>query len=170
LWFLRSTKKGNFIPMTTIRLTTIINAPAGRCFDLSRSVNLHLLSTKATKEKVVAGRSAGLMEKDETVTWEAIHFGIRQRLTTKIMEMRSPYYFSDQMVKGAFKKMYHEHHFAPNSQGTEMTDVFYYETPYGIFGKLFDLLILERHMTNLLEKRNETIKSVAESDDWINIL
>ena len=156
--------------MTTIRLTTFINAPMDRCFDLSRSIQLHLQSTSQTGEKAIAGKTDGLIEQGETVTWEAVHFGIRQRLTSTIVDMRRPDYFSDAMVEGAFKSIFHEHHFESHENGTLMTDVFVYETPYGLAGELFDKMILKNYMTSLLAKRNKTIKEAAESDQWKQIL
>ena len=148
--------------MTTIELTTTINAPIEKCFDLSRDLDLHMRSTGKTNERAVAGRTSGLIEKGETVTWEATHFGIRQQLTTHIPEMKVPHYFSDEMVKGAFKSLYHQHYFETNDGQTVMTDVFKYETPFGIFGRLFDILVLKSYMTRFLKQRNAMIKSEAE--------
>jgi ligand-binding SRPBCC domain-containing protein len=148
--------------MTTIELTTVINAPIELCFDLSRSIDLHTRSTGNTKERAIAGRTSGLIEKGETVTWEAVHFGVKQQLSTRIPEMKAPHYFSDEMVKGAFKSLYHQHYFESNDGSTVMTDVFKYETPYGIFGKLLDILVLKSYMTRFLKQRNATIKSEAE--------
>ena len=148
--------------MTIIELTTIIDAPIQKCFDLARSIDLHMRSTGKTKEKAIAGRTSGLIEKGETVTWEAVHFGIKQQLTTHIPEMKRPLYFSDEMVKGAFKNLYHQHYFESNDGKTTMTDVFRYETPAGIFGKLFDILVLKSYMTRFLKQRNVVIKSEAE--------
>lgn len=156
--------------MTTIRLTTTMDAPVERCFDLSRSIELHMLSTSKTNERVVDGRYSGLIEKGEHVTWEAVHFGIKQRLTTKIMEMRPYEFFSDAMVKGAFKSMYHEHIFERSRDKTIMKDIFRYEVPYGIMGTIFNTFVLKSYMRQLLEGRNKTIKSAAEGDGWRNIL
>jgi len=156
--------------MTTITLTTFIHAPIERCFDLARSIDLHLLSTKKTKEKVVAGRAAGLVMKDDILTWEAVHFGIRQQLVSKITDVSPPYYFRDEMMKGAFKSMHHEHHFAVKDGVTVMTDIFCYKIPYGILGKLFNSLVLRSYMTAFLKERNIVIKNAAEGNDWINIL
>ncbi len=156
--------------MTTIKLTTFIKAPPARCFDLSLSVDLHMRSTQNTGEKVAGGRLSGLMLSGESVTWEAVHFGVRQRLTSRITQMNRPGHFRNEMVKGAFKSMVHDHYFEPERDGTVMKDVFNYETPCGIFGLLFDRLALKRHMTLLLEERNRTIKIVAEGSDWVNFL
>ncbi len=39
--------------MVTIDLTTHIHAPLERCFDLARSIEVHLLGTEATAEQAV---------------------------------------------------------------------------------------------------------------------
>jgi ligand-binding SRPBCC domain-containing protein len=156
--------------MAKIKLTTFISAPIERIFDLSRSIDLHQLSTKRTEEKAVAGRTEGLINKGETVTWEATHFGIRQRLTTRIPDMRRPDFFVDQMLEGAFKSIYHEHHFASHDGGTIMTDDFQFEAPYGILGRLFEKIVLKRYLTRFLTERNAIIKKVAESEEWKAIL
>ena len=70
--------------MPLIRLETYINAPIERCFDLSLSVDLHRHSVAYTHERPVAGVTSGVMKLDDTVTWEAIHFGIKQHLTSKM--------------------------------------------------------------------------------------
>jgi len=147
--------------MPTIELITVINAPIEKCFDLARSIDLHLESTKQTGEQAIAGRTSGLIELGETVTWRAKHFGIWQTLTSKITEFDSPNFFADEMVKGAFKSFRHEHYFLSRHGQTLMKDIFVFESPAGIFGKLFNWLILTRHVTELLLKRNETIKAEA---------
>src|SRR5258707_14446209 len=63
--------------MPLIRLETYINAPIKRCFDLSLSVDLHRHSVADTHERPVAGVNSGGMKLGDTVTWEAIHFGIK---------------------------------------------------------------------------------------------
>jgi hypothetical protein len=44
-----------------------------------------------------------------------------------------------------------------------MTDVLQYETPFGVFGKLFDVLFLKKHLTQFLLERNKTLKIVSEN-------
>lgn len=116
-----------------------------------------------TKERTISGRTSGLCELNDIITWEAVHFGIKQHLTVKISKMESPHYFEDVMVKGAFKSIRHQHTLEENNGVTSMKDIFEYETPYSIFGQLFDALVLKKHMTNLLLERNRVIKQVAES-------
>jgi ligand-binding SRPBCC domain-containing protein len=156
--------------MTTIKLTTKINAPAERCFLLSLSVDLHELSTEGTNEKAIAGVTSGIMKLNDIVTWRAKHFGIYQNLTTKISAYDFPRYFVSEMVKGAFKKLHHQHFFEQKNNATIMRDLFIFEVPFGIFGKLFSKLVLANYMKGFLIKRNETIKQVAETDAWKKLL
>ena len=93
--------------MPTIILKTLINAPIGRCFDLSRSIDLHLQSMKSSEEKAIAGKNSGLIDLDESVTWSARHFGIPFEMTNKISAMEYPTFFIDEMIKGPFKKLHH---------------------------------------------------------------
>ena len=151
--------------MTRILLYTLIQAPIALCFDLARDTSVHLQSTAQTKERVVAGRREGLFESGDEVTWEAVHLGVRQRLSTKITRMEPPLFFEDTMQKGAFKNMRHEHHFSEEDGITTMTDIFEYEVPLGRAGRLFDRLYLEKYMRNLLLLRNAAIKNLAEKDN-----
>jgi ligand-binding SRPBCC domain-containing protein len=153
--------------MPTIHLSTTINAPIELVFDLARSIDLHAISLDYTNEKAVAGRISGLVEEGETVTWEAKHFGITQQLTSKITDVRPHHFFADEMASGAFKSFKHEHRFEKSVDGlTLMTDVFEYESPLWILGKLADMLFLKRYMTRLLETRNLALKQTAENAKW----
>jgi len=151
--------------MPIIRLVTSINCPKVVAFDLSRSIDLHEKSTSQTNEKAVGGRTSGLIGANEEVTWEATHFKIRQRLTSRITAFSPPDHFRDSMVAGAFKRFDHDHFFSEESGVTKMEDVFDYQSPMGILGKIADYLFLERYMRNLLVKRNLMIKQVAESEE-----
>ena len=97
--------------MAVINLRTTIDAPIERVFDLARSIDAHQDSTKKTHERAVSGKTSGLIGLNEEVTWKARHFGVWQCLTVRITEFNRPSHFQDIMVKGAFAKMKHDHHF-----------------------------------------------------------
>lgn len=156
--------------MPTLELTTKIKSTMAICFDLSTSIDLHTISTNGTHEKAVAGTTKGLIGLDETVTWQATHFGIKQQLTSKITAFDRPTYFRDEQMKGAFKSIYHEHLFEQRGETVIMKDIFYFESPCGILGRLFNWLILTNYMKRFLLARNKVIKDYAESDKWQNIL
>ncbi len=68
------------------------------------------------------------------------------------------------MVEGAFKSIRHEHLFYAIKDQTVMKDIFIFESPFGILGKLVNFLYLAWYMENLLIKRNTVIKEAAESN------
>lgn len=148
--------------MTTIRLTTAIAAAPQICFDLARNVDAHLASAKGTRERAVAGVTHGLLSLGDEVTWEAVHFGVRQRLRVRITELDAPYRFVDEMIEGAFTSMRHEHVFVATERGTERVDRFDYVVPLGILGNAVDALLLRRHMRRFLEARNAILRELAE--------
>ncbi|MCX2494187.1 SRPBCC family protein [Pedobacter sp. PF22-3] len=149
--------------MPTIILKTLINAPIGHCFDLSRNIDLHLQSMKSSNEKAIAGKISGLIGLGESVTWSARHFGIYFEMTNKISAMEYPNFFIDEMIIGPFKKLHHQHLFKIIGSQTEMTDVFEFEAPFGLFGKLAEKIFLKNYLLKLIEKRNKVIKLQAES-------
>jgi len=156
--------------MLRIELQTEIKADKNIVFDLSRSIELHKISTEKTNEEAIAGKTSGLIGMNESVTWRAKHFGIYQKLTSRITEFDKPNYFSDEMIKGAFANFKHEHHFTKLNNGTLMTDFFDYKSPLGVLVTLADKLFLKKYMTELLIERNRIVKEFAESERWKEII
>ena len=154
--------------MPIIEIKTLIKSDLETCFDLSRNIDFHQESMVYSDERAIAGKTSGLIELGEWVTWEATHFGIKQQLTSKITVFDSPNYFVDEMVSGAFKSFKHEHIFKTSYDNrfdedyTLMIDKFHFQSPYGIFGQLVNILFLKRYMTNLLKVRNSLLREKAE--------
>lgn len=138
-----------------------INAPIELCFDLARNVDIHI----KTKEKAVGGVTHGLLNEGDSVTWEATHFGIKQKLTAKVTHMQQPTIFVDVMVKGAFKSFTHTHKFVEEKDGTLMIDMFEYKSPFGPLGNIADKLFLYSYMENFIKKRSAELKKLAESNE-----
>jgi ligand-binding SRPBCC domain-containing protein len=150
--------------MPTVHLTTIIHAPIEKVFDAARSIDLHINSMQHTSEKAIAGRISGLIEEGETVTWQAKHLFATRIFTSKITALKFPLYFVDEMIEGDFKMLKHQHHFKSINEGTEMKDEFYYESPFGMIGKIFNSIFLTSYMKNLLVKRNNVLKIFIENE------
>jgi ligand-binding SRPBCC domain-containing protein len=156
--------------MPRIELTTEINSTLETCFDLSRSIDLHKISTAKTNEQAIAGRTKGLINLNETVTWQATHFGVRQKLTSKITAFERPNYFKDEQTKGIFKSIIHEHKFEKVGDKVIMKDIFEFHSPFGVFGKIFNKLVLTRYLKKFLIDRNQIIKDFAETGKWKEVL
>lgn len=151
--------------MPSIELETIIHADLETVFDLARSIDLHKVSMATSNEEAIAGKTSGLIELGESVTWRAKHFGVYQTLTSRITAMTRPDFFMDVQEQGIFRYFEHRHFFESVPEGTRMLDLFEYTSPLRILGKLADVLIVKRYMTRLLSSRNAVIKKVAEKKE-----
>ncbi len=150
--------------MPEIVLTTAIDAPPERCFDLARSIDLHVATQLPSDERAIAGKTSGLIELGESVTWRAHHFGVYWTLTSRITAFERPRYFQDRMEKGPFARLEHDHMFVACGGGTIMIDRFAFASPLGILGRIADRLLVGPHLDRLLRSRAAAIRIVAESD------
>ncbi len=159
--------------MVVIEEITRIHAPIERCFDLARSVEVHLLGNIHFGESAVAtgGRTRGLIGEGESVTWRARHFWFWHELTSRITRFERPNYFRDVMTRGIFRSMAHDHDFRRLPGGeTEMRDAFAFAAPLPLVGRAAEIAFLGRYMRRLLRERNAVIRRVAETEEWRNYL
>jgi ligand-binding SRPBCC domain-containing protein len=156
--------------MVVLEEITFINAPIERCFDLSRSIDLHLASTARTGERAVAGVTTGLIRLGEQVTWRAKHLGVWQEFTSRITALDRPNHFRDEMVRGAFRSFEHDHYFIETHDGiTKMKDVLRFAAPIPLLGR-FAELFLRPYLTGFLRERNEVLKKTSEGEEWRQFL
>lgn len=151
--------------MAIIRVEIDIAAAPTVCFDLARSVDAHIASTRATGERAVGGVTTGLLNLGDEVTWRARHFGVTQELTSRITAFDRPNHFRDVMVRGALRRLVHDHHFSARDDGTRMVDVFDFNAPLGPLGLLAERLFLTAYLSRFLETRAQALKRLAESGD-----
>lgn len=151
-------------------LITKVKAPLARVYDLARSVDLHLLSSgEEMDECTISGRSEGLQEEGETLTWKVGHLGNRQTMTTEVAEMEKPKLFREVMAEGEFKTFEHLRTFESDGAGkvTIMQETITYSLGFGILGKLVANLLLTAYIRESVRKHSNTVKQVAESEsDW----
>lgn len=149
--------------MIRFETVTYIAAPAPVVFDLSLDVDMHVASMNRRAEQAVAGITTGHMRLGDNVTWQARHFGLRWRMTSRISELERPAYFIDEQVAGPFKQWRHTHRFVPDGRGgTVMYDGIEFKAPVGVLGRLAESTVLGWYMPRLIRERNSHIKAAAE--------
>ena len=149
--------------MPIIKHKISIHAPIQVCFDLARTVEVHAGKTLLTKQKAIDGITFGLMERGDFVTWETTHLGMKQKLTSQVIEMVKPYRFTDAMVHGAFRSFTHTHEFIERGTATIMIDTFSFKSPFGILGIAANHLFLEKYMSHFIARHAQKVKRVAEA-------
>ncbi|GIO29790.1 hypothetical protein J2TS6_09310 [Paenibacillus albilobatus] len=133
---------------------------------MARNITVHTQTVwPHTRERAVHGRTTGMIGAGETVTFQATHFLVRQKLTSRIAAYERPHVFVDEMVKGAFKSMRHEHWFEMAEGKTLMRDRLVFAAPFGIAGWAAERLVLKRYMTRFLEYRNARLKAMIEDSN-----
>ncbi len=149
--------------MESITVETLIDAPIERCFDFARDLDLHTKSLAYTNEVAIAGRTTGLIELDEEVTWRGRHLGVTQEFTSRITAFDRPRHFQDSMQRGAFRSFVHDHFFTHEGARTKMVDVLVFSAPLGLLGVIAEKLVLRRYLRRLLQARARTIRDAAEA-------
>lgn len=143
-----------------------MQAPVERVFDLSRSINLHRITAAHTNGVLVPGTISGLIDINESVTWQAKHLFSIWRFTAKITTMERPVMFTAEMTEGDFASFKHEHYFKPVQNGTLMIDEVAYEMSYGQVEDHLPVSTSTVTSKKLLAKTNQGIRDHAESQKW----
>ncbi|MGW7412900.1 SRPBCC family protein [Streptomyces sp. NPDC054863] len=152
--------------MKRFEVVTRIGTSPAAVFDLSLDVDLHTASMAGSGERIVGGVRAGRMVLGDAVTWEARHFGVRWRMTSRITAYERPGHFVDEQVTGPFKRWHHAHWFEPDGHGgTVMRDVVEFAAPLGWLGTGVEAVALDRYMRGLIAARNVHVRECAEKGD-----
>ena len=153
--------------MAVIRCELVVRAPAERCFDLARSVDLHADSSADIAARAVGGRCAGLSADGDTTVWSARFLGLRFAMQTRIGDFSRPTHFRDAMTRGLLRQFAHHYQFRPLPDGgCVMSDELRVEVPLQPLGRLVERLYLVGRMKYLVRRRLERIRVVAEGQDW----
>ncbi|GAB3620221.1 hypothetical protein GCM10027417_14820 [Glutamicibacter endophyticus] len=133
--------------------------PVQELFDRSLSIDAHTASMRHSAERAVAGVRSGQIGLGEQVTWQARHFGLPVRMTSRITALTSPRFFIDEQVTGPFASFHHLHEFHVEQGQTVMVDTVSFRAPFGALGWLVERLILGKYLRKLIEIRNEYLVS-----------
>lgn len=145
--------------MASFTLERVVSAPPEAVFELSLDVGMHVASQSSHGERVASGRSFGLLEEGEQITWSARHFGLRFRMTSLVFDVERPRRFRDRQVRGPFGSFLHTHEFEPFDGATLMRDTIEFRSPLGPVGKLVDALVMRRHLIRVITERNDAISA-----------
>lgn len=156
--------------MPRIHLTTFIAAPVERVFDLSRHLALYKLLFHNRKEKFSSGAGTSIVGKGETISIVTKHAGRTRMSMIKITDLQRPLNFIEEQVRGDLQNFRHEHHFKAVENGTIIIDLVEFGFPKDFMGRIFGKIYFRNYLDALLKKRNEVIRSYAETEKWRAVL
>ncbi len=146
-----------------IEVITVVRAGIEVCFDLARSVDSHLRSLAHTGERAVAGRTSGLLELGDEVTWRGRHFGLWHSHRARITAFDRPVHFRDTMVAGRFRTFEHDHFFMAVDGATQVRDVLVFASPAGWLGRFVDRCVMAGYLRRLLQARAAVLRDEAQA-------
>jgi ligand-binding SRPBCC domain-containing protein len=86
--------------------------------------------------------------------------GIPVTWVTEITQVKEPFYFVDEQRSGPYAIWHHEHHFEPVEGGVMMTDKLFYKVPFGVFGKIADVLFVRAKVNRIFSYREKILKQI----------
>jgi ligand-binding SRPBCC domain-containing protein len=156
--------------MVTIHLTTFIEAPMQRVYDLARHISVLKGSLNGTPLQVSSGAGSYLLQRGDTLTFQSKNLGKTRTVTARITEMDGKTLFAEEQVKGDLKSYRHTHHFKHADNGTIMIDMIDCEGPRDLLGSLAGSISLKKYIEKVVTKRIAQIRLYAESDKWKAVL
>jgi ligand-binding SRPBCC domain-containing protein len=156
--------------MPKIHLTSFIQAPVERVFDLSRNLALRKKSLRKDREQLLSSSGDSLVQAGETITLRAKHLGKTREMTARVTALSQPLHFTEEQVKGDLKSFRHEYHFKPTENGTILIDILEFEGPRDLLGSLASVFFLKPYLESMLQKKNELLRQYAETEKWKAVL
>lgn len=87
-------------------------------------------------------------------------FGIPVRWQTEICKVDKPGMFADRQLKGPYKIWEHTHTFLKKDNGVLMKDHVKYELPFGVIGRIAQMLIVKKKIEQIFIYRKEVLKKL----------
>jgi hypothetical protein len=156
--------------MVSIHITTFIEAPMQRVYDLSRHLSVLRSSMLGTPAQANSGGSNLLFQSGDVLTYHSRNLGRSRIMRVRITDMDGRTCFNEELVKGDMTVYKHEHHFKPTENGTIMIDLIEADGPRDLIGRIAAKFALKGYLDMLVKKRIELIRLYAESEKWKAVL
>lgn len=152
--------------MFVVRDCVHIRAPLERCFLLSTNLELARRTLGMRPLDGAAARSSGNVVGGDRVLWVGWKFGLPAFHESLITRYEPPYFFQDTMARGRFKRFQHDHQLTEIGGQVLLTETVRFSLPLGRVGRWAGRSVMVPHVTQLLRKRLDLLRRVAESDEW----
>jgi ligand-binding SRPBCC domain-containing protein len=142
------------------RSNQLVPAPIDQVFDFfSRAENLQQLTPPWLHFRILS------VDPKPVRKGTLIKYSLRWRIfpirwTTEIIDWEPPYRFVDVQLKGPYKLWHHEHGFAPDGNGTRITDEVQYLLPFGILGSIAHILKVRKDVETIFAYRTGAVQKV----------
>ena len=86
--------------------------------------------------------------------------GLKMNWVTEITHIKDKKYFVDEQRKGPYKMWHHEHKLIETDNGIIMKDIISYIPPFGIFGKILNILFIKKQVEGIFKYRTQVLNKI----------
>lgn len=158
------------MPMPRIHLTTFIQSPPQRVFDLCRHLSLIKKSVQGKNESILSSSGSTMISNGDTVTYHAKHLGKLRSVVLRVTEFERGQKLTEEQVKGDLLLYKHEHFFKQIDNGTIMIDIVEYDLPKDFIGRWAGKFFLKDYLEKIIKNRILVVKNYAETERWHALL
>ena len=79
---------------------------------------------------------------------------------TEITHVKEGEYFVDEQRFGPYTLWHHEHHFKTIKGGVLMSDILHYAIPYGVIGRMANVVFVARQVRKIFDYREKAIEDL----------
>lgn len=152
--------------MFRVKESIHVHAPLERCFLLATNIALVEQTIGLHPRSRTGFKTQGLITAGDRVLWKGWKFGLPSTHETLITAYDRPHFFQDSMARGMFSTFSHDHRFDEVDGQTLMIDIVRFSLPLGPLGKAIGKSVVVPHVLNLLMRRFQLLKRIAEGNDW----
>ena len=146
------------------KLKKVQNIPItlSRAWDFfSKPENLGLITPPYMRFNIIERSEVGDMYPGMIITYQLSPvFNFSIKWATEITQIKEHKYFIDNQIKGPYTIWHHEHHFKEIEDGIEMTDILFYDLPYGVLGRLVHKLFVKKKVDEIFHYRDQKIREL----------
>ncbi|OFX27612.1 MAG: hypothetical protein A2041_03060 [Bacteroidetes bacterium GWA2_31_9b] len=148
--------------MYKIRKTQQIPINISRAWDFfSKPENMGLITPSYMKFSIISRSDVGDMYPGMIITYTISPvLDIKIKWATEITQIKKHKYFIDNQIKGPYTIWHHEHHFNEIENGIEMTDILFYDLPYGFIGRFVHEIFVKKKVEEIFSYREHKIKEL----------
>lgn len=135
-----------------------VAAPIERVFDFFTDLNTLVQLTPPFVRLRILSTETKIWGPGQRLEYEIRPFVLPLRWVSEITEFDPPFRFTDEQVKGPYRRWRHVHHFYPLSTGTLIVDDVTYEIPFGFLGRIVHRIVIRRQLDAIFAFRRMRVE------------
>lgn len=140
---------------TQIKRTQLIKTDIDTLWEfMSSPKNLQAITPKSMLFKITSDNKDEKMYPGMIISYKvAPVLNIPMTWVTEITQVKKHAFFIDNQVIGPYKLWHHQHIFEPTKDGILMKDIITYAPPFGIIGKIANIIFIKRKVESIFDFR-----------------